>query len=199
MVAIGRRPYTAGLGLENIGLEMDDKKRLVIDSEYRTKHPHIRVIGDCTFGPMLAHKAEEEAVAAIEWIKKGYGHVNYGAIPSVMYTHPEVAWVGQNEEELKKAGVKYKIGTFPFSANSRAKTNLDTEGFVKMIADAETDRILGVHIIGPNAGEMIAEGTLAIEYGASAEDIGRTSHAHPTLAEAFKEAAMATYDKPIHF
>jgi len=148
---------------------------------------------------MLAHKAEEEAVAAIEYIKKGYGHVNYGAIPSVMYTHPEVAWVGQTEQELKAAGVKYKIGTFPFSANSRAKTNLDTEGMVKMLADEETDRILGVHIIGPNAGEMIAEGTLAIEYGASSEDIARTCHAHPTLAEAFKEAAMATHGKAVHY
>ena len=145
---------------------------------------------------MLAHKAEEEGVAAVEYIKKGYGHVNYGVIPSVMYTHPEVAWVGQNEQEVKASGVKYKIGTFPFSANSRAKTNLDTEGFVKMIADAETDRILGVHIIGPNAGEMIAEGTLAVEYGASSEDIARTCHAHPTLAEAFKEAAMATLARP---
>jgi dihydrolipoamide dehydrogenase len=148
---------------------------------------------------MLAHKAEEEAVAVVEYIKKGYGHVNYGVIPSVMYTHPEVAWVGQNEQEVKASGVKYKVGTFPFSANSRAKTNLDTEGLVKMIADAETDRILGVHIIGPNAGEMIAEGTLAIEYGASSEDIARTCHAHPTLAEAFKEAAMATYGKAIHY
>ncbi|RKF63179.1 Dihydrolipoyl dehydrogenase, mitochondrial [Erysiphe neolycopersici] len=199
LVAIGRRPYTAGLGLENIGLEADEKGRLVIDSEYRTKIPHIRIVGDCTFGPMLAHKAEEEAVAVIEYITKGYGHVNYGAIPSVMYTHPEVAWVGQNEQEVKASGVKYKIGTFPFSANSRAKTNLDSEGLVKMIADAETDRILGIHIVGPNAGEMIAEGTLALEYGASSEDIGRTSHAHPTLAEAFKEAAMATYGKAIHF
>ncbi|KAG9231427.1 hypothetical protein BJ875DRAFT_506667 [Amylocarpus encephaloides] len=199
LVAIGRRPYTAGLGLENIGLETDDKGRLVIDSEFRTKIPHIRVIGDCTFGPMLAHKAEEEAVAAIEYITKGHGHVNYGAIPSVMYTHPEVAWVGQNEQEVKASGVKYKIGTFPFSANSRAKTNQDSEGLVKIIADEATDRILGVHIIGPNAGEMIAEGTLAIEYGASSEDIGRTSHAHPTLAEAFKEAAMATYGKAIHY
>ncbi|RAL61961.1 hypothetical protein DID88_002450 [Monilinia fructigena] len=185
--------------MSDIGLETDDKGRLVIDSEYRTKLPHIRVVGDCTFGPMLAHKAEEEAVAVVEYIKKGYGHVNYAAIPSVMYTHPEVAWVGQNEQELKAAGTKYKIGTFPFSANSRAKTNLDTEGLVKMLADAETDRILGVHIIGPNAGEMIAEATLAIEYGASSEDIGRTCHAHPTLAEAFKEAAMATYGKAVHY
>lgn len=198
LVAIGRRPYTKGLGFENIGLEADDRGRLVVDSEFRTKIPHIRVIGDCTFGQMLAHKAEEEGVAAVEFVTKGYGHVNYGAIPAVMYTHPEVAWVGQSEQEVKAAGVKYRVGTFPFSANSRAKTNLDTEGFVKMIADDATDRILGIHIIGPNAGEMIAEGTLALEYGASTEDVGRTSHAHPTLAEAFKEAAMATYSKAIH-
>ncbi|KAI1406349.1 dihydrolipoyl dehydrogenase mitochondrial precursor [Hypoxylon fuscum] len=199
LVAIGRRPYTAGLGLENIGLELDERGRVVIDSEYRTKASHIRCIGDVTFGPMLAHKAEEEAVAAVEYIKKGYGHVNYGVIPSVMYTYPEVAWVGQNEQELKAANIPYKIGSFPFSANSRAKTNLDSEGIVKMIADPETDRLLGCHIIGPNAGEMIAEATLALEYGASTEDIARTCHAHPTLAEAFKEAAMATYSKPIHF
>jgi dihydrolipoamide dehydrogenase len=147
---------------------------------------------------MLAHKAEEEGVAAIEYITKDYGHVNYNVIPSVMYTHPEVAWVGQNEQQLKEAGVKYRIGTFPFTANSRAKTNLDTDGMVKILADAETDRILGVHIVGPNAGEMIAEAALAMEYGASSEDVARTCHAHPTLAEAFKEAAMATYSKPIH-
>ncbi|KAF2457613.1 dihydrolipoyl dehydrogenase [Lineolata rhizophorae] len=199
LVAIGRRPYTAGLGLENVGLETDERGRLVIDHQYRTKIPHIRAIGDVTFGPMLAHKAEEEAVAAVEYVTKAYGHVNYGAIPSVMYTYPEVAWVGQNEAELKAAGVKYKVGTFPFSANSRAKTNLDTEGMVKFIADAQTDRILGIHIVGPNAGEMIAEGTLALEYGASTEDVGRTCHAHPTLAEAFKEAAMVCYDKAIHY
>ncbi|KAG8529383.1 D-lactate ferricytochrome c oxidoreductase [Bacidia gigantensis] len=199
LVAIGRRPYTAGLGLENVGLDVDNKGRLIIDEQYRTKVPHIRVIGDCTFGPMLAHKAEEEAVACIEYISKGSGHVNYGAIPSVMYTHPEVAWVGQNEAELKEQGVKYRVGTFPFSANSRAKTNLETDGMVKFISDAETDRILGIHIVGPNAGEMIAEGVLAIEYGASSEDVARTSHAHPTLAEAFKEAAMATYSKAIHY
>lgn len=199
LVAIGRRPYTEGLGLENIGIEVDEKRRLVIDQEYRTKIPHIRVVGDCTFGPMLAHKAEEEGVAVIEYITKGYGHVNYGAIPSVMYTNPEVAWVGQGEAELKEAGVKYKVGTFPFSANSRAKTNLETDGMVKFLSDAETDRVLGVHIIGSNAGEMIAEGTLAVEYGASSEDIARTCHAHPTLAEAFKEAAMATYSQAIHY
>lgn len=199
LVAIGRRPYTEGLGLENAGIEKDERGRVVIDQEYRTKVPHIRCVGDVTFGPMLAHKAEEEAQAAVEYITKGYGHVNYGCIPSVMYTHPEVAWVGQSEQELKAAGTPYRIGTFPFSANSRAKTNQETEGMVKIIADPETDRLLGVHIIGPNAGEMIAEGTLALEYGASSEDIARTCHAHPTLAEAFKEAAMATYSKAIHF
>jgi dihydrolipoamide dehydrogenase len=198
LVAIGRKPYTSGLNLEAIGIEQDKKGTLVIDSQYRTKVPHIRVIGDVTFGPMLAHKAEEEGIAAVEYITKGYGHVNYGVIPSVMYTHPEVAWVGQNEQQLKADGIKYKVGTFPFTANSRAKTNLDTEGLVKFLADAETDRILGIHIIGPNAGEMIAEGALAMEYGASSEDVARTCHAHPTLAEAFKEAAMATYGKPIH-
>jgi len=152
-----------------------------------------------TFGPMLAHKAEEEGIAVAEIIKKGHGHVNYDAIPSVIYTHPEVAWVGKNEQELRAAGVEYKIGKFPFVANSRAKTNLDTEGFVKFIAEKETDKVLGVHIIGPNAGEMIASAVLAIEYGASCEDIARTSHAHPTLSEAFKEAAMAAYDSSIHF
>ncbi|KAF1816143.1 dihydrolipoyl dehydrogenase [Eremomyces bilateralis CBS 781.70] len=199
LTAIGRRPYTSGLNLESIGLETDDRGRLVIDHEYRTKHPHIRVIGDVTFGPMLAHKAEEEGVAAVEYITKGHGHVNYGAIPSVMYTYPEVAWVGQAEQDVKAAGIKYKVGTFPFSANSRAKTNLDSEGLVKFIADAETDRVLGVHIVGPAAGELIAEGTLAVEYGASCEDVARTCHAHPTLSEAVKEAAMATYDKAIHF
>lgn len=194
-MSIGRRPYTENLNLEAINIEKDEKGRIVIDSEYRTSHPHIRCIGDVTFGAMLAHKAEEEGIAAVEYIKSGHGHVNYNAIPSVIYTHPEVAWVGQNEQEVKAAGIAYNIGTFPFSANSRAKTNLDTEGMVKFIADKETDRILGVHIIGPNAGEMIAEAVLAIEYGASCEDIGRTSHAHPTLSEAFKEAAMATYSK----
>lgn len=198
LVAIGRRPFTGGLGLDKVGVETDERGRVIIDQEYRTKIPHIRCIGDVTFGPMLAHKAEEEAVAVVEYIKKGYGHVNYGCIPSVMYTFPEVAWVGQSEQDLKKAGVKYRVGSFPFSANSRAKTNLDTEGMVKMLADPETDRLLGIHIIGANAGEMIAEGTLALEYGASSEDIARTCHAHPTLAEAFKEAAMATYSKPIH-
>ena len=199
LVAIGRRPYTKGLNFEAAGLEVDNRGRLVIDSQFRTKQEHIRVIGDVTFGPMLAHKAEEEGIAAAEYIKNGHGHVNYANIPSVMYTHPEVAWVGQNEEQLKEQGIKYKIGKFPFIANSRAKTNLDTDGFVKFIADAETQRVLGVHIIGSNAGEMIGEAGLALEYGASTEDVARTCHAHPTLSEAFKEAALSTFDKPINF
>ncbi|KAG9101145.1 dihydrolipoamide dehydrogenase precursor [Ceratobasidium sp. 370] len=148
---------------------------------------------------MLAHKAEEEGIAAVEIIKRGHGHVNYSAIPSVVYTHPEVAWVGKTEQDLKAEGVAYKVGKFPFAANSRAKTNADSEGFVKFLVEKETDRILGCHIIGPNAGEMIASAVLAIEYSASAEDIARTCHAHPTLSEAFKEAAMAAYDAPIHF
>lgn len=199
LVAIGRRPYIEGLNAEVLDLEVDKRGRLVIDSQFRTKHPHIRVIGDVTFGPMLAHKAEEEGIAAAEYLKHGHGHVNYGNIPSVMYSHPEVAWVGQTEQQLKEAGISYKIGKFPFIANSRAKTNLDTEGFVKFLADAETQRVLGVHIVGPNAGEMIAEAGLALEYGASTEDIARVCHAHPTLSEAFKEAALSTFDKPINF
>ncbi|KAG8858944.1 dihydrolipoamide dehydrogenase precursor [Tulasnella sp. 330] len=199
LVAIGRRPVTKSLNLEKVGVELDKRGRVVIDDQFQTSTKGIYAIGDVTFGPMLAHKAEEEGIAAAEIIKKGHGHVNYDAIPSVVYTHPEVAWVGKNEQELKAAGVQYNIGKFPFSANSRAKTNLDTEGFVKFISEKETDKVLGVHIIGPNAGEMIASAVLAIEYGASSEDIARTSHAHPTLSEAFKEAAMAAYDSPIHF
>ncbi|AGO10989.1 AaceriAFR512Wp [[Ashbya] aceris (nom. inval.)] len=199
LVAIGRRPYIEGLGAEKIGLDVDKRGRLVIDEQFNTKFPHIKVIGDVTFGPMLAHKAEEEGIAAAEYIKHGHGHVNYGNIPSVMYSHPEVAWVGKTEEQLKEAGIAYKVGKFPFIANSRAKTNLDTEGFVKVLIDAETERLLGAHIIGPNAGEMIAEAGLALEYGASAEDIARTCHAHPTLSEAFKEANLAAFSKPINF
>jgi dihydrolipoamide dehydrogenase len=198
LVAVGRRPNVDGLNLEAAGVKLDEKGRVIIDSQFNTSSPNVKCIGDATFGPMLAHKAEEEGIAAVEYVKTGHGHVNYGAIPSVVYTHPEVAWVGKTEQELKAAGVKYNVGKFPFMANSRAKTNLDTEGFVKFIAEKETDRILGVHIIGPNAGEMIAEGVLAMEYGASSEDVGRTTHAHPTLSEAFKEAAMAAYSKPIH-
>ncbi|EGN94475.1 hypothetical protein SERLA73DRAFT_188396 [Serpula lacrymans var. lacrymans S7.3] len=199
LVSVGRRPYTEGLNLEAIGIEKDNKGRIVIDDQFNTSVKNVKCIGDVTFGPMLAHKAEEEGIAAIEHISAGHGHVNYNAIPSVVYTHPEVSWVGKTEQELKAAGVKYNIGKFPFAANSRAKTNLDTEGFVKFLSEKETDKILGVHIIGPNAGEMISEAVLAMEYGASSEDIARTTHAHPTLSEAFKEAAMAAYQKPIHF
>ncbi|CAD6931380.1 unnamed protein product [Tilletia controversa] len=200
LVAIGRRPYTTGLNLEAVGIELDKRGRIVVDDQYNTTCKGVKCIGDATFGPMLAHKAEDEGIAAVEIIKHGHGHVNYGAIPSVVYTHPEVAWVGKNEEELKKEGIEYKVGKFPFAANSRAKTNQDADGQVKFLAEKSTDRILGVHIMGPNAGELIASAVLAIEYSASAEDVARTCHAHPTLSEAFKEGAMAaSFGKAIHF
>ncbi|KAJ3207885.1 dihydrolipoamide dehydrogenase precursor [Dinochytrium kinnereticum] len=199
LLSVGRRPFTEGLGLKEVGVSMDNKGRVVTDHEFKTNVPGIRAIGDVITGPMLAHKAEEEGIAAVEYIASGYGHVNYNAIPSVIYTHPEVAWVGLTENQVKEQGVEYRVGTFPFAANSRAKTIDDAEGIVKIISDAKTDRMLGAHIVGPGAGEMIAEAVLAIEYGASSEDIARTSHAHPTLSEAFKEAAMATYGKAIHF
>jgi len=154
LVSVGRRPYTKGLGLENIGVEIDNRGRIVIDDQFNTSIPGIKCIGDVTFGPMLAHKAEEEGIAAVEYLKSGHGHVNYNTIPSVVYTHPEVAWVGKTEQDLKKEGVQYKVGKFPFVANSRAKTNQDTEGFVKVIAEAETDRVLGVHIIGESLREL---------------------------------------------
>jgi dihydrolipoamide dehydrogenase len=199
LVATGRRPYTEGLGLEALGIPTDRLGRVEVNDTFQTAVPNIYAIGDCIDGPMLAHKAEEEGIAAIEIIAGFAGHVNYDAIPGVIYTYPEVASVGKTEEELKEAGVSYKKGNFPFAANSRARANQSSEGFVKVLSDAETDRILGVHVIGPNAGEMIAEGVIGIEYGASSEDIARTCHAHPTLSEAFKEACMDTYDKPIHF
>ncbi|KAI9335603.1 hypothetical protein DFJ73DRAFT_780301 [Zopfochytrium polystomum] len=199
LLSIGRRPFTANLGLENAGVKVDAKGRVVTDAEFKTNVPSVRAIGDVISGPMLAHKAEEEGIAAVEYIKHGHGHVNYNAVPSVIYTWPEVAWVGLSEAEAIAKGAEYRVGTFPFMANSRAKTIDDAEGTIKIISDAKTDRILGVHIVGPNAGEMIAEAVLAIEYGASSEDIARTCHAHPTLSEAFKEACMATYDKAIHF
>lgn len=199
LVATGRRPYTDGLGLEAMGIQTDRLGRIEVDDHFRTAVPNIYAIGDCIDGPMLAHKAEEEGIAAIETIAGFAGHVNYDAIPGVIYTYPEVAAVGKTEEELKEAGVAYATGSFPFQANSRARANGSAEGFVKILVEKETDKILGVHIIGPNAGEMIAEGVLGMEYGASAEDIARTCHAHPTLSEAFKEACMDAYDKPIHF
>jgi dihydrolipoamide dehydrogenase len=199
LVSTGRAPVTEGLGLDNVGVKVNKRGQVEIDDHFATNVPGIFAIGDVVRGAMLAHKAEEEGIAIIEQIAGKGGHVNYEAIPGVIYTHPEVATVGKTEEELKAEGVNYKKGTFPFMANSRARANADTDGMVKMLADAETDRLLGIHIIASNAGEMIAEGVLAMEYGASAEDIGRTCHAHPTMSEAFKEAAMATYDKPIHF
>ena len=199
LVATGRRPFTAGLGLADAGVTTDRLGRVVVDADFKTAVPGVYAIGDVIEGPMLAHKAEEEGIACVENIAGKHGHVNYDAIPGVVYTYPEVAAVGQTEEQLKAAGVKYRKGVFPFAANSRARAMQDADGMVKILADAATDRILGIHIVGPNAGEMIAEGVLGMEYGASSEDIARTCHAHPTLSEAFKEAAMATYDKPIHF
>jgi dihydrolipoamide dehydrogenase len=190
LVSIGRRPYTAGLGLEDVGVKLDPRGRVITDSAFKTNVPGIWAIGDCREGAMLAHKAEDEAVACAERIAGRAGHVNYDAIPAVVYTAPEVASVGKTEEELKAAGIAYKVGKFPFSANGRAKTINATEGFAKILADAATDRVLGVHIIGPEAGNLIAEATLAIEFGAASEDIARTSHAHPTLTEAVRQAAM---------
>jgi dihydrolipoamide dehydrogenase len=190
LVAIGRIPYTDNLGLKEIGVALDKRGRVITDAHFKTNVDGIWAIGDCREGAMLAHKAEDEAVACIENIAGRAGHVNYDAIPAVVYTAPEVASVGKTEEELKAAGVAYKVGKFPFTANARAKTIAATEGFAKVIADARTDRVLGVHILGAEAGNLIAEAALAIEFGASSEDIARTSHAHPTLSEAVRQAAM---------
>ncbi len=190
LVSIGRTPYTAGLGLDQVGVKLDTRSRIITDAHYKTNVAGIWAIGDAREGAMLAHKAEDEAVACIENIAGKSGHVNYDAIPAVVYTAPEVASVGKTEEELKAAGIAYKVGKFPFLANARAKTVASTDGFAKLIADAATDRVLGMHIIGPEAGNLIAEAALAIEFGASSEDIARTSHAHPTLAEVVRQAAM---------
>jgi dihydrolipoamide dehydrogenase len=198
LVAIGRVPYTHGLGIKAAGVELDDRSRIKTDAHFRTNVPGIYAIGDVIAGPMLAHKAEDEGAVCAEIIAGQSGHVNYDAIPGVVYTHPEAAAVGKTEAELKKAGVEYRAGKFPMSANSRARTNGDTEGFVKILADARTDRVLGVHIVGADAGTLIAELALAMEFGASAEDIARTCHAHPTLNEAVKEAALAVDARPIH-
>ncbi|WP_428151420.1 dihydrolipoyl dehydrogenase [Brevundimonas sp.] len=189
LVAIGRRPYTAGLGLESVGIETD-KRGFLVNDHLKTGKDGVWVIGDVTHGPMLAHKAEEEAVAVIEFIAGKAGHVDYDLVPSVIYTGPEVAWVGKTEEQLKAAGVEFKKGKFPFTANSRAKINHETEGFVKVLADATTDKVLGVHIFGPSAGELIGEACIAMAFGGSSEDIARTCHAHPTRSEAVKQAAM---------
>ncbi|MDE2473449.1 MAG: dihydrolipoyl dehydrogenase [Alphaproteobacteria bacterium] len=190
LVAIGRRPYTGNLGLEDIGVKLNARGVVETDEHFRTNIPGVWAIGDVRPGAMLAHKAEDEAIACAERIAGRAGHVNYDAIPSVIYTYPEVAVVGKNEEELKQAGINYKVGKFPFTANPRAKTNLTTEGFVKIIADAASDRVLGVHMLGPDVGNMAGEASLAIEFSASSEDIARTSHAHPTLSEAIRQAAM---------
>jgi dihydrolipoamide dehydrogenase len=198
LVAVGRRPYTDGLGLEAVGVALDEKKRVRVDGQFRTNVPGIYAIGDVIAGPMLAHKAEDEGMAVAEILAGQKPHIDYDAIPAVIYTQPEVASVGKTEEDLKAAGVAYAVGKFPFTANGRARCNGDTEGFVKILADAKSDRVLGVHIIGADAGTMIAEAALAMEYGASAEDIARTCHAHPTLPEAVKEAALAVAKRPIH-
>ena len=189
LVAVGRRPYTEGLGFESVGVT-PDARGFIPNAHYKTTAEGVWVIGDVTYGPMLAHKAEDEAVAVVEIIAGKAGHVNYDVIPGVIYTAPEVAWVGKTEEELKAQGVAYKAGKFPFSANSRAKVNHEAEGFVKVLADAATDKILGVHMMGPSVSEMIGEYAVAMEFGAASEDVARTCHPHPTRSEALKQAAM---------
>jgi dihydrolipoamide dehydrogenase len=198
LVAVGRIPYTEGLGLEEAGVKRDPKGRIEIGDHFETSAPGIYAIGDVVKGPMLAHKAEDEGIAVAELIAGEAGHVNYDVIPGVVYTYPEVAAVGKTEEELKAAGIEYKVGKFPFLANGRAKANQTTDGFVKVLADAKTDRVLGVHIAGVMAGELIHEAAVLMEFGGSSEDLARTCHAHPTLSEAVKEAAMAVDGRAIH-
>jgi dihydrolipoamide dehydrogenase len=198
LVAIGRKPYTTGLGLETVGIELDDRGRIPVGPAYGTSAENVYAIGDVIVGPMLAHKAEDEGIAVAEIIAGQHGHVNYGAIPSVVYTNPEIASVGKTEDELKAAGVEYKIGKFPFTANGRAKAQLATQGFVKILADVTTDRVLGAHIIGKNASEMIEALTVLLEFSGSAEDLARTTAAHPTLSEAIREAALMCGDGAIH-
>jgi dihydrolipoamide dehydrogenase len=198
LLAVGRIPNTDGLGLETVGLATDGRGRIPVDERFRTGVEGLYAIGDVIPGPMLAHKAEDEGVAVAEWLATGYGHVNYRAIPNVVYTAPEVASVGQSEEELVAAGIPYRVGKFPFAPNARAKALAQTEGRVKILAHAETDRVLGVHIVGPRAGDLIAEAAVAIEFGASSEDLARASHAHPTLAEVLKEAALAVDGRALH-
>ena len=198
LVAIGRRPYTEGLGLTQAGVAVDERGRVTVDAHFRTNIAGIYAIGDVIRGPMLAHKAEDEGVAVAEIVAGQAGHVNYGVIPAVVYTHPEIASVGKTEEELKAEGVAYRAGKFPFSANARARAMLAKDGFVKVLADAATDQVLGVHIVGPYAGELIAEAAVLMEFAGAAEDLARICHAHPTLSEAVKEAALAAWFKPIH-
>ena len=198
LVAVGRKPHTAGLGLEALGIALDGKGRIPVNERCETTAPGVFAIGDVIAGPMLAHKAAEEGVACVERIVTGYGRVNYDAIPGVCYTHPEVAAVGKTEEQLAAAGIAFRKGKFPFLASGRARSQGETDGFVKVLADAATDRLLGVHVIGPQAGELIAEAAAAIEFGASAEDVARAVHAHPTLAETLKEAALDADGRAIH-
>ncbi|MDT6939638.1 dihydrolipoyl dehydrogenase [Brucella pseudogrignonensis] len=198
LISTGRRPYTDGLGLQEAGVSVDDRGRVAIDGHWRTNIEGIYAIGDVVQGPMLAHKAEDEGIAVAEIIAGQAGHVNFDVIPSVVYTQPEVASVGKTEEELKAAGVEYKIGKFPFTANGRARAMQHTDGFVKILADKATDRVLGAHILGYNAGEMIHELAVLMEFGGSSEDLARTCHAHPTMSEAVRESALATFAKPIH-
>ncbi len=198
LVSIGRVPYTEGLGLGEAGVELDERGRVRTDGHFKTNVDGIYAIGDVIDGPMLAHKAEDEGMALAETLAGQSGHVNYDVIPGVVYTAPEVAAVGKTEEELKEAGIAYNVGKFPFTANGRAKVNMTTDGFVKVLADAKTDRVLGVHMVGPTVGEMIAEAAVLMEFGGSAEDLARTCHAHPTLTEAVKEAALAVDNRPIH-
>ena len=199
LMSVGRKPNTEGLNLEAAGINKDQKGRISIDKKFKTNVDNVYAIGDVVEGPMLAHKAEDEGMAVAEFISGKYGHVNHDTIPGVVYTSPEVAAVGKTEEQLKQAGIEYNVGKFPFMANSRAKINNDADGFVKILADKATDKILGVHMIGPDVGTMIAEVVLAMEFGASAEDIARTCHAHPTLTEAVREAALAVDKRAIHF
>ena len=198
LVAIGRRPLVEGLGLDKVGVKLTAHGRIAVDAHLQTSVPGIYAIGDVIDGPMLAHKASEDGIACVETIAGQKGHVDWNLVPSVIYTQPEVAWVGKTEEQLKAAGVAYKVGKYPFTADPRSRANAATEGFVKVLADKATDKVLGVHIIGAEAGTMIAEAGLAMEFSASAEDIGRVCHAHPTVNEATKEAALAAWDKPIH-
>jgi dihydrolipoamide dehydrogenase len=199
LMAVGRQPNTADLGLDTVGIALDKKGRIEVDDHFATSAAGIYAIGDCIRGPMLAHKAEEEGIACVERIVTGYGHVNYDVIPGVVYTNPEIAGVGKTEDQLQQAGARYNKGVFPIRANGRARTLGQVEGKIKVLADAETDRILGVHIMGPRAGDLIAEAAAAMEFGATSEDLARVCHAHPTLPEALKEAAMAVAGRAIHF
>ena len=198
LISVGRKPNTEGLNLKNAGVSLDEKNRIITDKKFKTNVENIYAIGDVIVGPMLAHKAEDEGIAVAENIVGQSGHVNYDTIPGVVYTSPEVASIGKTEEQLKELNKSYKVGKFSFMANSRAKAIDDAEGFVKILADAETDKVLGAHIIGPHAGELIAEIGVAMEFGASAEDIARTCHAHPTFSEAVKEAALSVDKRAIH-